>query len=70
MSSGTSSKHRLELLRASGIAISDADEKRALQSVEASLAALNAAVSSSLFDTEPGTFDVALRRLAKTDRHG
>jgi hypothetical protein len=67
---GARPKDQLELLRASGIAVSEADEKRVLPSVEAARAALNAAVKSSLFDTEPSTFDVALRKLSKVDRHG
>jgi hypothetical protein len=70
MSFGARSKVRLELLRASGIPVSDADEKRVLPSVEASVAALDRAVKSSLFDTEPQTFDPVLRKLDKADRHG
>lgn len=60
-------KDRLEALRASGVAVSEADEKRVLPSVQASLAALAAAAKSSLFDTEPATFNVVLRKLAKAD---
>ena len=61
---------RLQLLKAAGVAVSEADERRVQQSVEVSLAALDAAVKGSLFDTEPQTFDVALRRLARAKTHG
>lgn len=70
MTFGARPNDQLELLRASGIAVSEADEKRALQSVQVSLAALDAAVKSSLFDTGPSAFDVVLRKLSKVDRHG
>jgi hypothetical protein len=69
MTSGTSLQDRMELLRASRVAVSDADEIRVLQSVRASLAALDAAAIASLFDTEPATFDVVVRKLAKAHRH-
>ena len=59
---------RIELLRASGVPVSPADEKRVADSVRASVAALDAAVQGSLFDTEPQTFDVTLARLARESR--
>ena len=58
-------KERLALLRATGVPISHADEKRVGDSVAASLKSLDRAVTGSLFDTEPQTFDVTLRKLAK-----
>ena len=61
---------RLELLRASGVPVSDADATRVTQSVQVSLTALDKAVQGSLFDTEPQTIDVVLRQLARARRHG
>ena len=58
-------KERLALLRATGVPVSAADEKRVSDSIEASLKSLDAAVQGSLFDTEPQTFDVVMRALAK-----
>lgn len=55
---------RLELLRSVGVPISEADEKRVADSVAASLASLVDAVQGSLFDTEPQTFDVVMKKLA------
>lgn len=56
---------RIALLRASGVPINVADEKRVADSVGASVKALAVAVQGSLFDTEPLTFDVTLARLAR-----
>lgn len=61
-------QERLAILRATGVPISAADEKRVSDSVVASLKSLDAAVQGSLFDTEPQTFDVAMRKLAKGGR--
>jgi hypothetical protein len=47
-----------------GVPISEADEKRVSDSVAASLKSLDDAVKGSLFDTEPQTFDVVMKRLA------
>ena len=55
---------RLALLRTTGVPVSAADEKRVGDSITASLTALDRAVQDSLFDTEPQTFDVTLRKLA------
>lgn len=55
---------RVALVRNAGVTVSEADARRVSDSVRGSLAALEAAVSGSLFDTEPQTFDVALRKLA------
>jgi hypothetical protein len=57
---------RIRLLRSAGIAFDDAVVKRVEQSLAVSLAALDSAVKGSLFDTEPQTFDVVLRRLARS----
>ena len=64
-STNLASEVRIVLLRASGVPISAADEKRVADSVGASVKALAAAVEGSLFDTEPQTFDVTLARLAR-----
>ena len=56
---------RVALVSNAGVTVSEADARRVSDSVRGSLAALEAAVSGSLFDTEPQTFDVALRKLAK-----
>lgn len=61
---------RLQLIRSAGLTSSEADAKRVLQSVQASLAALDGAVNFSLFDTEPQTFDVVLRKLARPTSDG
>lgn len=61
-------QERLAILRATGVPISAADEKRVSDSVVASLKSLDAAVQGSLFDTEPQTFDVVMRKLAKGGR--
>jgi hypothetical protein len=61
---------RLALLRASGVPISAADEQRVAESVKVSLQALDGAVRGSLFDTEPQTFDVVMRKLAREPHHG
>jgi len=63
-------RERLQLLRSAGVAVSEADAGRVLQSVPASLAALDEAVKGSLFDTEPQTFDVVLRTLARPKTDG
>lgn len=57
-------QERWALLRMTGVPVSAADEKRVGDSISASLTALDRAVQGSLFDTEPQTFDVTLRRLA------
>lgn len=57
-------QERLALLRSTGVPVSAADEKRVGDSISASLESLDKAVQGSLFDTEPQTFDVVLRRLA------
>ena len=69
MASRNGLQDRLHLLRTSGIPVSDAEEKRVMESVQPSLAALDAAVPGSLFDTEPRLFDAVLRKLAKAHRH-
>lgn len=66
----TELRNRLEILRSAGIAVSEADEQRVSHSVQVSLASLDAAVKGSLFDTEPQTFDVVLRKLARRKSHG
>ena len=58
-------QERIAILRATGVPISAADEKRVTDSIVASLKSLDAAVQGSLFDTEPQTFDVVMRKLAK-----
>ncbi len=65
MASEPVDQERLALVRAAGVSVSEADGKRVSQSVRVSLAALQAAVTGTLFDTEPQTFDVTLRKLAK-----
>lgn len=57
---------RIQLLRSAQIPLDEADLKRVEQSLAVSLASLDAAVKGSLFDTEPQTFDVVLRRLARS----
>jgi hypothetical protein len=66
----TEPRDHLQILRSAGISVTEADEQRVSQSVQVSLAALDAAVKSSLFDTEPQTFDVVLRKLARRKSHG
>lgn len=61
-------KERSDLVRQAGVAVSVADEKRINQTVEASLKSLEGAVRSSLFDTEPQSFDVEMRRLGEVRR--
>lgn len=63
-------EERLRVLKAAGVAVSEADDHRVTQSVQMSVAALDAAVKGSLFDTEPQSFDVALRRLARAKTNG
>jgi hypothetical protein len=58
-------RERIEILRATGVPVSSADEKRVGDSIAASLVSLDSAVKGSLFDTEPQTFDVVMRKLAK-----
>lgn len=60
-------EERLALLRRSGVPVTAADEKRVGDSVAASLKSLAAAVSGSLFDTEPQSFDTTMRKLAGGD---
>jgi len=62
-------ERRLELLQSAGIAVDAADKKRVAQSVSVSLAALDAAVKGSLFDTEPQTYDIVMRKLARSKAH-
>jgi hypothetical protein len=57
---------RIQLLRSARIPLDEADLKRVEQSLAVSLASLDAAVKGSLFDTEPQSFDVVLRRLARS----
>lgn len=57
-------QERLALLRMTGVPMSAADERRAADSIAASLKSLDKAVQGTLFDTEPQTFDVVMRRLA------
>lgn len=57
-------EERLALLRLTGVPVSAADEKRVSDSIAASLKSLDKAVQGTLFDTEPQTFDVVMRRLA------
>ena len=59
---------RVELVRKSGVPMSNADDKRVADSIAASLVALDKAVNGSLFDTEPQTFDVVARRLAQAPK--
>jgi hypothetical protein len=61
---------RITLLRASGVPVNAADENRVSESVAASLKSLESAVKGSLFDTEPQTFDVVMRKLAQKPSHG
>ena len=61
-------KERTDLVRQTGVAVSVADEKRINQTVEASLKSLESAVRGSLFDTEPQSFDVEMRRLGVVRR--
>ena len=63
-------KARIDILRATGIPVSEADVGRVSEALAASLKALDRAVQGSLFDTEPQTFDVVLRKLAKEPPHG
>ncbi|MDX2156667.1 MAG: hypothetical protein SFW09_09170 [Hyphomicrobiaceae bacterium] len=65
----TEYRDRLQIVHSAGVPVSQADAQRVLQSVQVSLLALDAAVKSSLFDTEPQTFDVVLRKLAKSKSH-
>lgn len=58
-------QERVSLVRAAGVTVSEADAQRVSDSVRNSLAAIQATVSGSLFDTEPQTIDVTLRKLAK-----
>ena len=57
-------QERLALLRMTGVPMSAADDRRVGDSISASLTSLDKAVQVTLFDTEPQTFDVVLRRLA------
>lgn len=57
-------QERLALLRMTGMPVSAVDETRVRDSITAALESLDKAVQGSLFDTEPQTFDVVLRRLA------
>jgi len=61
-------KQRSELVRQAGISVSAADEERINETVAASLKALDKAVRGSLFDTEPQSFDVEMRRLGEHRR--
>jgi hypothetical protein len=61
-------KQRLTLLREAGVAVSAADERRVGDSIAATLKSLDKAVQGSLFDTEPQTFDVVMRNLARAVR--
>ena len=56
---------RIALLRASGVPLSDFDIKRVEDVTAAALQALDEAVKGTLFDTEPQTVDVVLRKLAR-----
>ncbi len=58
-------QERLALLRMMGVPVSAADERRVGDSIAASLQSLDKAVQGTLFDTEPQTFDVVLRRLVE-----
>lgn len=66
MSDETDLSGRMQLLRSAQIPLDNADLKRAEQSLAVSLASLDAAVKGSLFDTEPQSFDVVLRRLVRS----
>ena len=68
MPSSSNGKGRIVLLRASGVPVNEADAKRVEDSVGASLEALDRAVTGSLFDTEPQTFDATPGKLAKRRR--
>jgi hypothetical protein len=57
---------RVELIREAGVTVSASDEKKVTATVAAALGSLNQAVSGSLFDTEPQTFDIELRRLRRS----
>jgi hypothetical protein len=65
MPSASGDEARVALVRAAGVQVSEADAKRVAESVGGSLKALDKAVTGSLFDTEPQTFDDTLRKLAK-----
>lgn len=56
---------RLALVRAAGVSVAEADAERVSKSVRASLVALGAVVTGSLFDMEPQTFNATLHKLAK-----
>jgi hypothetical protein len=59
---------RLAIVRATGVPLSKADEERIAASVAGSLKSLDAAVTGSLFDTEPLHFEGVMRQLARGDR--
>ena len=59
-------QERLALLRMTGVPVSEADERRVGESIAASLKSLDQAVKTSLFDTEPQTFDAVMRELARS----
>ena len=61
-------KDRVALAHASGVPMSAEDDKRVGESVATALRALEAAVNGSLFDTEPQTFEVVMRKLADEAR--
>lgn len=56
---------RLDVVKATDIAISAADEKRVRESVHAALRALAGAAPGSIFDTEPSNFDRVLANQAE-----
>ncbi|MEZ5852761.1 MAG: hypothetical protein R3D68_19180 [Hyphomicrobiaceae bacterium] len=58
-------EERLALVKATGLSMNAADDKRVGDSVRASLMALDAVASGSMFDTEPLHFERALKAHAR-----
>lgn len=61
-------EERIAMMRAAGVPVSTDDMKRVDDSIASSLKSLDAAVTGSLFDTEPQAFDRILRDNAKAVR--
>lgn len=60
-------QERLALVKATGLPMNAADDKRVADSVRASLTALDTIAGGSMFDTEPLQFERALKALARKD---